>query len=68
MYYSGIDLHKNMSVITTLNPDGAIGMVEGLPQKISAALRSGLDAFVVPKIDTSAYNVVNPMEHSKIRS
>jgi len=38
MYYSGIDLHKNMSVITTITPDGAIVKQSTVPNTDFAIL------------------------------
>jgi transposase len=38
MYYSGIDLHKNMSVITTINPNGAIVKQSTVPNTDFAIL------------------------------
>jgi len=38
MFYSGIDLHKDMSVITTINPEGTIVKQSKVPNTVCAIL------------------------------
>lgn len=46
---AGYSLDSEMTMTGTINPDGSIGMVSGIPAKIRAAKAAGMKTVLIPK-------------------
>ncbi len=45
----GIDINSNVSITGTINPDGSIGSVGGVREKVLVAQENGITTFLIPK-------------------
>lgn len=67
---AGLSLKSDTTMTGTINPDGSIGMVGGIPAKIRAAAKAGLSHVLIPagaknSVDPQTDEVVNVVEEGK---